>query len=169
MKKDITQIAKAHQIDLIGFARVEDVQLSYPPRPAETLLPGARTTIAFAGALLWGALNSPRGTKGAVKDAQVAYDRVEHGAMAVARYLEAEGYPCYVPPASMPVDMLFQGRKSFYAGEWSHRQAAIAAKLGVRGLNNLLITPEYGAYVRLGSMLTTAQLEPTERDLPEHL
>ena len=169
MKNNVIRIAKAHGIDLIGFARFEDVKLAYPPRPADTLLPGAKTTIAFSGALLWGALNSPRGTKGAVKDAQVAYDRVEQGAMAIARYLESEGYPSYVPPASMPIDTIYQGRKSYYAAEWSHRQAAIAAKLGVRGLNNLLITPEFGSYVRLGSMLTTVELEPSERDLPDKL
>lgn len=169
LKEKVIELAKAKEIDLIGFARVSDIVLAHPPRPAEDLLKGAKTAIVFAGALLWGSLNCPRGTRGAIKDAQTAYDRLEHAGASVGRFLESQGFACYVPPASMPVDLIKHGGKGYYAAEWSHRQAAIAARLGVKGLNNLLVTPEYGPYVRLSSMLTTAQIEPSERELPEDL
>ena len=42
----------------------------------------------------------------------------------------------------------------------SHRHAAVLAGLGEIGLNNLLITPEYGPRVRLNSVITTAALTP---------
>ena len=150
----------------MGIARVEDIELAHPPRPAEDLLPGARTAIVFAGALLWGTLNCPRGTKGAVKDAQMAYERCHRAAGAVGRFLESSGHACYFVPASMPVDTYKRRGEIYFAAEWSHRQAAIAASMGVKGLNNLLITPEYGPYVRLGSMLSTARIAPTKRKLP---
>jgi len=166
LREAVVAIATEEKIDLVGFATVQDVELAYPPRPAEDLLRGTKTVIAFAAALLWGALNSPRGTKGAVKDSQIAYHRLESAAAAVGRFLESEGFACYAPPASMPVDVIQQNGRSWLAAEWSHRQAAIAAGLGIKGLNNLLITPEYGPYVRLSSMLTTAVLEPSQkRDL----
>lgn len=168
LRTAVVEIARSEKVDLVGFAAVGQVQLAYPPRPAGDLLPGTRTVIAFAAALLWGALNSPRGTKGAVKDSQIAYDRLESAQAAVGRFLESEGFACYTPPASMPVDPIRQNGKTWLAAEWSHRQAAIAAGLGIKGLNNLLITPEYGPYVRLSSMLTTAVLEPSPpRDLDD--
>lgn len=43
---------------------------------------------------------------------------------------------------------------------FSHRHAGYLAGLGEIGINNLLITPQYGPRVRLSSILTTAELEP---------
>ncbi len=169
LREEVIKIAKNKDVDLVGVARVKDIELAYPPRPAEDLLPGAETAIVFVGALLSGALNCPRGTKGAIKDAQVAYERVQHASSAVGRFLESKGHMSYLVPASMPTDVYKHKGTTYYAAEWSHRQAAIAADLGVKGLNNLLITPEFGPYVRLGSMLTTAKIEPTRRKLPKNL
>lgn len=169
LQDEIIAIAKKHDVDLVGIARVEEIELAYPPRPAEDLLHGAKTAVVFGCAILWGGLNCPRGTKGAIKDSQVAYDRAQEAGAAIGRYLESRGYASYMPPASMPTDAHRHNGATYYAAEWSHRQAAIAAKMGVRGMNNLLITPEYGPYLRLGSMLTTAEIEPTDRELPEGL
>ena len=41
---------------------------------------------------------------------------------------------------------------------FSHRHAAVAAGLGVFGLNNLLLTPQYGPRQRLVSIITSAAL-----------
>jgi epoxyqueuosine reductase QueG len=169
LREETLELARLRGIDLVGIARVSEIELAYPPRPAEDLLPGARSVIVFAAELLWGALNCPRGTKGAIKDAQVAYDRIEGAAAAVGRLLERRGFACYLPPASMPVDVIKSRGVGYFAAEWSHRQAAIAAGLGVKGLNNLLVTPEFGPRLRLGSLLTTAELEPTRRELPKDL
>ncbi len=169
LREEIEQIARRHEVDLIGFARIAEIELAYPPRPAEDLLPGAKTAVVMAGALLWGSLNCPRGTKGAIKDAQVAYHRLEHAASAIGRFLEKQGFASYLVPASMPTDAIIKSGTTYFAAEWSHRQAAIAARLGVKGLNNLLITPEYGPRLRLSSMLTTAEIEPPRRELPAKL
>lgn len=172
LESEIRKIATAHGIDLVGFAKVEDIQLGYPPRPAEDLLPGAKTVIVFAGALLQGALECPRGTKGAIKDTQMAYDRIQSAASAVGRFLESKRFKSYAPPASMPTDTYKHNGKSWYAGEFSHRQAAISAGLGVKGWNNLLVTPQYGPRVRLGSLITSAQLDfkstPLQEDVCTH-
>lgn len=172
LEEEIRRIAFAHGVDLVGFAAVSNIELGYPPRPAEDLLPGAKTVIVFAGALLQGALECPRGTKGAIKDAQIAYERIQNAASAVGRFLESKKSKSYFPPASMPTDTYKRNGKSWYAGEFSHRQAAIAAGLGVKGWNNLLITPQYGPRVRLGSLITTAEFDfktaPIEKDLCTH-
>ena len=45
-------------------------------------------------------------------------------------------------------------------GPFSHRHAAVAAGLGTFGMNNLVLTPEYGPLQRLVTVITTAQLQP---------
>ena len=169
LREEVISVAMSEKVDLVGIARVEDIELAYPPRPAQDLLPGAKTAVVLAGAVLWGALNCPRGTKGAIKDAQVAYDRLQNAAAAVGRFLEGKGFAGYFPPASMPTDAFKHKSTTYFAAEWSHRQAAIAARMGVKGRNNLLITPQFGPRVRLGSMLTTAEIEPTKYKLPKDL
>lgn len=169
LKERVEEIARSFDVDLVGFARVSDIQLAYPPRPAEDILPGAKTVVVFASALLQGALDCPRGTKGAIKDTQIAYDRNQEAGAAVGRFLESKGFPSYMVPSSLPVDVYKHLGTTYYAAEFSHRQAAIACGLGVKGMNNLLVTPEFGPRVRLGSMLTTAEIECSPRKLPENL
>jgi epoxyqueuosine reductase len=43
---------------------------------------------------------------------------------------------------------------------FSHRHAALLAGLGTFGVNNTLLTPEYGPRVRFGSVFSTAELPP---------
>lgn len=54
---------------------------------------------------------------------------------------------------------LGEGKRGMY-GEINHKLAGQQAGLGDIGLNQLLVTHEYGPYVRLGSIITDAQLEP---------
>ena len=59
-------------------------------------------------------------------------------------------------PASQVVDWQRQ------SAHLSHKHAAAAAGLGWIGRNNLLVTPRYGARVRLATVLTDLPLEPDE-------
>ncbi len=43
---------------------------------------------------------------------------------------------------------------------FSHRHAALLAGLGTFGVNNIVLTPEYGPRVRFGSILSSADLPP---------
>ena len=47
-------------------------------------------------------------------------------------------------------------------GLFSHRHAAVRAGLGEFGLNNIVVTPEYGSRVRFASIITSVELEPNE-------
>jgi epoxyqueuosine reductase len=54
-----------------------------------------------------------------------------------------------------------KGRIKPYHSLFSHRHAAVRAGLGEFGLDNVVVTPEYGQRVRLVSVLTAAELEPS--------
>ena len=72
---------------------------------------------------------------------RVAYMLEDHGQIALP--LPASGYRAL-------------DRYAYF----SHRHAAVLAGLGEFGLNNLLLTPQYGPRQRLMSVITTAELEP---------
>lgn len=54
------------------------------------------------------------------------------------------------------IEALVKNPEAFF----SHRHAAYLAGLGTFGLNNMLLTPEYGPRVRFASIFTTAAIEP---------
>ena len=81
----------------------------------------------------------------------------------VAVHLEESGYDTICMPttygSSFSWDTLNYPLPNRMA-PFSHRHAAVAAGLGRFGMNNLVMTPEYGPLVRLVSIVTEAELEP---------
>jgi epoxyqueuosine reductase QueG len=80
--------------------------------------------------------------------------------------LTKKGFKAVSVPAFLPVEM--SKETSGLKGEVSLRHAAQCAGLGEIGLNRLLITPEYGPRVRLGALITNADLTP-DKPLKEKL
>ncbi len=80
-----------------------------------------------------------------------ALDRV---ALELTNRLQNWGYNALPIPASQIVD--WQNQR----GHLSHKRVAIAAGLGWLGRNNLLVTPDYGAALRLVTVLTDLPMEP---------
>lgn len=82
----------------------------------------------------------------------------------IAGYLNECGYPSVFVPRDgyTGIDVLLEKPVAFF----SHRHAAFLAGLGNFGLNNMLLTPQYGPRVRFGSVLTAADLpsDPLMKD-----
>lgn len=81
-----------------------------------------------------------------------ALDRL---ALELARQANKLGGQALPIPASQIVDWPNQ------RAHLSHKRIAVAAGLGWLGRNNLLVVPGYGAAVRLVTVLTNLELEPT--------
>ena len=73
----------------------------------------------------------------------------------VASEIEKAGYSALPIPAAQIVD--WQNQKAHL----SHKRIAEKAGLGWIGRNNLLVTPEYGAQIRLVTILTDLPISPT--------
>ncbi len=84
----------------------------------------------------------------------------------IATFLTEKGYPSvWVPRDGYgSIGVLKEKPIAFF----SHRHAAYCAGLGNFGLNNMLLTPQYGPRVRFTSILTTAEF-PTDWVLEEPL
>jgi epoxyqueuosine reductase len=76
----------------------------------------------------------------------------------LANFLTDKGYPSVFVPrdAYGNIEVLLKNPIAFF----SHRHAALLAGLGTFGVNNTVLTPEYGPRVRFGSILSTAELPP---------
>jgi epoxyqueuosine reductase len=86
---------------------------------------------------------------------------LDRAATVISAEIERQGYSALPVPASQIVDW----RKM--SGQVSHKAMARLAGLGWHGRNNLLITPQLGAQVRLATILTDFPLNsdhPLEAD-----
>lgn len=83
------------------------------------------------------------------KTANLMLDRI---IFQLAQYLQEEGFQALPIPASVYTSWSKQ------RAHLSQRHAAINAGLGFQGLNGLLVHPEFGATVRLASILTDMPL-----------
>jgi epoxyqueuosine reductase QueG len=74
----------------------------------------------------------------------------------LANFLTERGYPSIFVPRDGygNIQVLLEKPIAFF----SHRHAALLAGLGNFGVNNTILTPEYGPRVRFGSILSTAEL-----------
>jgi len=84
----------------------------------------------------------------------------------LAKFLNEKGYPSVFVPRDgyVGIKALLKNPVSFF----SHRHAAFLAGLGNFGVNNMLLTAEFGPRVRFGSILTAAEL-PSSPLLAEEL
>jgi len=79
----------------------------------------------------------------------------------LAIFLEDNGYKALPLPSTYGSGWTANPPKiAPWFAPFSHRHAAVLAGLGELGLNNLVITPEFGPRVRLCSIITTAKLQP---------
>jgi epoxyqueuosine reductase QueG len=83
---------------------------------------------------------------------------LDQGGYRIASALTAEGCPSvWVPRDGYgSIGVLLDKPVAFF----SHRHAACLAGLGNFGVNNMLLTPEFGPRVRFASILTSAEIAP---------
>lgn len=82
-------------------------------------------------------------------------------AFRVTQLLESRGYRTIPFPASYASYTMpdVSSADALFFGLFSHRHAAVRAGLGEFGLNNLVITPQFGPRVRFASIVTAAPLD----------
>ena len=73
---------------------------------------------------------------------------IDHISYALVLAIKAEAYDAAYIPASQSVS------DDGYRGLFSHKAAAVLCGIGGIGMNDLLVTPRYGAGVRLGTVMT---------------
>ena len=150
----ISQLARSMGAATLGTARVDDLPDRFPllsPDLVRGLSTGLSVAVRLSGRVLDEIRDRP------TRLYFHHYRRVNHMLDMIAHTIMAklleEGFEAVPIPASQTVDWEHQ------AGHLSHKVIAAKAGLGWIGRNNLLVTPHWGAQVRLVTVLTDAEYD----------
>jgi epoxyqueuosine reductase len=179
LTSEVVTWLKDNGASLVGIANVDrfdDTPQGHRPRD---FLPGARSVVTFGVALLHQALywegylvNSelvpPENRQDVLQDyfyRQTGYAMVNNLldllALRLSNLLESRGYPSLFFPATYGTRAIWafiNEKIPSRSGLFSQRHAAVRAGLGEFGLNNLVLTLEYGPRMRFNSVITEAEL-----------
>ena len=159
--------------DLVGFTTIEclkqsadvaetwDNPFAHAPHLRSMIVLAIRLPLGVAGAADEKAIQNAGG---------ISAHRIESIARKLAYDIERGGALSLVVPG-LVTDYQSSSTLEFTpAGQGSKllRAAAVVAGLGTRGLNNMLLTPEFGPRIFLGAVLTNLELE-LDRQLPDEL
>lgn len=141
----------------VGIAPVERLSKAPKGHQPRDFLPTAKSLISIGLKMNKSSiLQLPK----TMREYKLSYDvtnlKLNSLACETAGLLEKDGYEAVAVPASNPYD------KEKLVGDISHKHVAVAAGLGKFGLNNLVLTPKYGPYVRFVTIITDASLKPDE-------
>lgn len=107
--------------------------------------------VRLSGVILEGIIDAP--TKlyyHHYRSINMALDQI---ALRLTNFLQSKGYKALPIPASQIVDWQKQ------TAHLSHKKIACLSGIGFLGRNNLVVSPEYGAHIRLVTILTDAPLK----------
>jgi len=139
----------------VGVARLADVRTDDFLLPARTIreLPTAISIALRLSPAVLGTLEDHPNQlyEHHYRQVNFALDRLALDLATLIQTLESQALPV---AASQLVDWRNQ------RGHLSHKRIAVAAGLGWLGRNNLLVTPRFGAQIRLVTVLTDLGLEP---------
>jgi epoxyqueuosine reductase QueG len=150
---EVSAIAAAHGAPVCGAAPVAALEVGRGE--IERILPGARSVIVLAAPHSRAAIDS-RNIQAAQYDTIHAYDEAARASRAVALRLERRGHRAAAVPAFIPIDM--SPPKSGMQGAVDWRGAGVAAGIGGYGESGLLVTREFGPAIRLGGVVTDAEV-----------
>jgi len=161
LKEAVLQRCEAMEIPLVGVADV--ARWERPPFEPwmpedffpQSIVPGARSVVVIGLPVHLPAIESAPSIwyRELYRTINGLLDQYTYR---IAEFLNEQGYPSVFVPRDgyTGIDVLLERPTAFF----SHRHAAYLAGLGTFGVNNVLLTPEYGPRVRFGSVITAAPL-----------
>ena len=163
LKEEIISLAREMGVDKIGFTSRERLSDAPPSGDLGYILPSAQSAVSLAIALDKPAIRAFLGKadiKSHTKDHSNSYRKLMQTGLAIKSLLEERSYEAEVPY----INFDFRQNQPFTAMKppLSHRYVAVASGIGWFGWSGNVITPEYGAPVSLGTVVTSAVLEPDQ-------
>lgn len=156
LSTEIKEFTLARGADLAGIAelsRISPERILISPEVVQKMKHAVVAGIRLSQAILDEITDHP--TRTYYHHYRMVNMALDQLALRITGFLQSKGFSAYPVPASQIID--WKSQKAIF----SHKHAAVQAGLGWMGRNNLLVTPEYGAQVRLVSVLTDAALEPS--------
>ena len=155
--EEVKRLGLSLDVDEIGIASREAYESIEPGADLDVMVSGAKSIIVFGIWMGNGAIESPSELVQS-QHLMVIYEELNRIGLKLARELEKAGHRASTIPPHIPIEM--SKEKKGLIGPVSLRHAAEAAGLGKLGLNRLHISSKLGARVRLGGVVTDAELAP---------
>ena len=161
---DVKAQARDFGADLVGICSCAGFEKALPGCKPENLVKDAKSVVVFARRMPFGNATS-RPTVGYLEFGYYGHEAwINKLSYRLALWLEDKGHMTLPTPAGRDIPSLRILREGpepevFMQGSFDLRLAAVNAGMGEIGVNNNLITAEYGSRLRLGAVITTAALE----------
>jgi ferredoxin len=167
---DIKQKALALGCDLVGIADGE-VMDAHPPDPADPRRPSdisdydAGRVIVLAKRLNIGTTRLTRwDERHKYYNDELTLTALEEASLELVLWLEDRGYPALIIPPTHVDPWSYQGDPNAALGTiLSLTHAAVEAGLGTLGLNQQLLTPQFGPRVIVSAVLSSVPVEPDSK------
>ena len=160
------EMKKTLNVELFGVVSVGKSGSKELKRRANALLPGARSVVVL-GKEIYQEMVTLLGPSKEVGEAyagdffvthtEYINGRLTNAIHGLAGILREKGYRTLPMPTVAPTD------QRFLRAVFSYKDAAELAGLGTTGRHSMLITPEFGARIKMTCLLTEATLEPTPK------
>jgi epoxyqueuosine reductase len=165
LKEEISEWL-GERVDAVGFAPVSRFDDAPEQHHPSRICKNAATVIVFGKTIPRGMLRSPDYNLYIMQRAYHSmYPYLDELGLALANRLEAAA-DCLAVPVPSYAPLVFHGREPW--GLLSLKHAAVRAGLGSFGNNGLMHHPRYGTLLRLGAVVTSAELpgDPMIEDSP---
>ena len=138
--------------DDVGFASVDNPELSSEREHVDAALPGTKSFISLVVKMNRDNVRSPARSV-ANQEFHRSGEVANEAAHRVVRQLQDAGYRALNPSMSFPMEMdRFPGRIWVVA----HKPVAVAAGMGVMGIHRNVIHPKFGNFILLATILVDA-------------
>ena len=160
LMEELRKYAGVLRLDFIGFCSVDALKEAPKERRPNAYLQDAVSVISIGYKLNYTSIqNLPKSRSAYMLEHDYANRHLDESSQLITRFLEKRGFQA----------IGFDSGAGFYheagktakeiAADISHKHAAVACGLGKFGLNNLVISPDWGPRVRLATVITDATLE----------
>jgi len=164
--EELKDYAKTMEIELIGFCSAEKFAEAPEDIKPTLYLKDALSIISIGYKLNYSSIqNMPKTRSAYMLEHDFANRHLDQVSHKITGYLEERGFKAIGFDAGAGFYHQAGKTPDKFAGDFSHKHAAAACGLGKFGLNNLILTPNWGCRFRLTSIITSASLE--DRCLPE--
>ncbi len=162
-KQELRELFISAGADDVGFVEIDRKAFGSEAADFHSIFPDTKTVVSI---VKQGNRDALRSTSTSVADQEFAScsSALVSIAAAALKKLNALGISGLAFPPSFPMDMTRWPGKVW---EVSHKTVAVEAGMGQMGVNRVVIHPEFGNHIILGSMLISAEPEVYDSPLEE--
>ena len=160
LTEDVREYAKSLNLDYIGFCSVDRFDQAPEDKRPQVYLENPRSVISISYKLNYTSIqNLPASRSAYMLEHDYANRHLAQASHKISRFLEAKGFDAIGFDAGAGFYHEAGKTPARFAGDISHKHAAVACGLGKFGLNNLVLSVDGGPRIRLTTIITNSELK----------